>query len=347
VSEQLDLIPNEPLPRAFAVVPLADIQPDDELYGDPPSPAFVANIKAQGVLHPVGLVECSSGPYMYRVLYGRKRIKAQRQLGRDHVPAMIFPPHTTYEQVMTVSENAQRAANPVTDVEAIDNLLRRGATVEQMAEAFGLTVPQVRARMRLLRLIGPLRAALRDCKMLSSAATEAARLPEADQQRLADLLATQDTIRVKDVREMRRVRRDEAMTALPGALFDEDEPLHEVVHQPAPVDSYPPNGTLEEWRDLYWDRQEMVNEVYDALREIGAFTGLDTLTARLEFVKRRHEEAKTALAALTDALAMIDALEPAITPEAQRLLMDAHFHLSTAVAPYQPELQAGAKEKIA
>ena len=58
-------------------------------------------------------------------------------------------------------------------------------------------------------------------------------------------------------------------------------------------------------------------------------------------------ELAPALAALTDALARIDALEPAITPEAQRLLMDAHFHLSTAVAPYQPELQAGAKEKIA
>lgn len=212
------LIPESPPSKAYAVVDLSQIEANDKLIGDEPTPAFVRTIKQYGFMHNVGLLVAENGD-LHRVLYGRKRIKAARQLGLETVPAFIYSVDQGIGAVLTMIENEQRKPNIATDLDVLETMAKENATDDDIKLATGMDPATLTSRKRLLRLIAPLRQALREGKMLESAAVEAARLSEADQAKLVQRLTEEDYIRVKDVRAVRERKRKAAEAQIPDELF--------------------------------------------------------------------------------------------------------------------------------
>ncbi len=200
-------------------VPLDLLPPDTHLLGDPPPRDLVRSIAALGcLLQPVVLIEADAGTY--HVGDGRRRIKAARAAGLERVAALVLPAGVLSPEAITLIGNTLRAPNPVSDYQALVTLLAQGADEAAISAATGLTVGEIRARLRLDGLIAPLKEALYRGALRASVAGEAARLPAHQQETLAPRLADGATVTLADVRAARQVTRASAVAALPAALFD-------------------------------------------------------------------------------------------------------------------------------
>jgi ParB/RepB/Spo0J family partition protein len=209
---------------AVAVQPLkTDVRldalpPDAHLLGDPPPRDLVKSIATlRCLLQPVVLVAEQGGTYV--VGDGRRRIKAAREVGLETVAALVFPPGSLSPDAVTLIGNNMRAPNPVSDYQAIATLLASGADEAAISAATGLTAQEIRARLRLETLIPPLKAALLRGDLRASVAGEAARLQAHQQETLAARLAGGEKVTLAEVRAARQVTREEAVAALPAALF--------------------------------------------------------------------------------------------------------------------------------
>jgi ParB family transcriptional regulator, chromosome partitioning protein len=140
-----ELIPQTPPEGENLSLPL-DALPT-MLYGPEPSKAFVESVRRFGVMVPVAVIATSDNSY--RVLDGRRRVKACRLLAYSHIPAVVFDVGTSPSEVMTVLLNEQRSANPVAEFRAITELVGGGASMDDIADATGLSKAQIHERMRL------------------------------------------------------------------------------------------------------------------------------------------------------------------------------------------------------
>jgi hypothetical protein len=188
IGEQLELLPERRPLAVFESVPLTQIPTTTEQ----PAPDFTANVERLGVILPVALIrreEPEHGLY-YTIADGRRRLAALRRLDRTEVPAMVFPAGTPpgYAAAVTLSTNLQRRINPVSELEAIEALMRGGRTEEEVAEALRLSVTTLRARLRMSALADYLREEVRVGTLSVTGAMFAARLPRGQQRQLHQAL---------------------------------------------------------------------------------------------------------------------------------------------------------------
>jgi len=218
----LDLIPTEQAEPEHRDLQLDFLPPDEELLSDPPSPELIRSIREFGVLQPIIVLD---KPGAWVVAAGRRRIKAARAAGLQFIPALIYPQDWALHEVLTLVENGLRSNNRQVDVEALEGLVLRGASLADIRRATGMPVGTIKSRLKLLKLIPALRKALREGKLRESAATRAARLSPEQQQRLADDLTLNGKVTGNDVSHAAQVERDRAVTVLPPELFSVEATL--------------------------------------------------------------------------------------------------------------------------
>ncbi len=239
---QLDLLPAAPLPAeaiAEKTIPLDLLPGDDELLGPPPSPRLVNSITLFGVIEPVVVIE---GAGAYRLVDGRRRVRGARKAGLKKIPARVFPEGTCVGEVLTLLLNEERSANPVAEVQAIEALLDRGASEEDIVLATGLTKPKLRRRMALLGLAKPLRQAFFEGRLAPGAADAAAKLGVTYQNVLVAALAEKGKVTVEDVVEVKAARAKEAVNGLPNELFERPEKAF--IPPPAALDPKAPPARI-------------------------------------------------------------------------------------------------------
>ncbi|NJM68152.1 MAG: ParB N-terminal domain-containing protein [Acaryochloris sp. RU_4_1] len=210
MTQQLNLIPEKVATPKYRKVFVEELPQD--LLGSLPSKSFIESVRRFGVIEPVGLIENGS---MYTIAYGRRRIKAARQLKLISIPAMIYPLGWTPAEVLALIENQHRSENVVAKLEAIDTL-RREATPEEICHAIGINKIQLNQAVHLLDgLIPALQDALRENRMAVSTAKKALKL-EVDQQRE---VAQLPKIKANDVEQYLKAKVKSNVESLPDSLF--------------------------------------------------------------------------------------------------------------------------------
>lgn len=126
--------------------------------------------------------------------------------------------------------HAARRASIATELGLIEQIIAANPGIPeedllaQISQQTTMVRPTITRRLRLRQLIGELRDAFERGAISDSTAEAAARLPESDQQRLADQLAAGEKVTTSTVRAMKSARRSAASAALPAHLFSDPEP---------------------------------------------------------------------------------------------------------------------------
>jgi hypothetical protein len=168
---------------------------------------------------------------------GRRRIAAAAEAGDQMVPALVFEAGNVPAEVGTIMAHATRKANLSVEVDAVMDLISKGASPKEVCRATGLRLGTVRARIRLASLHQELRIGLAFGTVKGSVAELAAKLPAVAQERLAGILRERGKLKASDVRKQRTALAQAAAHNLPMDLFK----------RPEDVDTRPPwLVTLEE-----------------------------------------------------------------------------------------------------
>lgn len=223
----LDIAEDVPPPDGtFMMVPTALIATPADIVA--PSGAFLESVRVNGVMVPILLIapDPDRNEASYRIVDGRRRFIAAWREGLEDVPSMVLPCTTTERQAQaaTVVTNTLRSANPVSEFIAIHGLVLRGQTPEDVARTLNIPVTTVRSRLRYASLVPPLLSAFTEGRLHPSVAYAAARLSQARQTDLVDLLNTRGAVTHRDVRSVREAAVRDAAAALPNSLFPDLTP---------------------------------------------------------------------------------------------------------------------------
>lgn len=188
-----------------------------QLTGPKPSAQFVATVAAMGVIEPLIIFKPAEG--RVRIGDGIRRIMAAQMTEQKDVPVVLYDDEENFRLAVTLIANNQRSANPLAEVRAIMRLQKKRFSLSQIAEATGLSRVRVEERLRLNNVIKPLYDAMFKGEIAVSIGAAASRLPVAFQKQLATQLKRDGKLTQKDVKEVKEVRRDKAVAALPAAIF--------------------------------------------------------------------------------------------------------------------------------
>jgi ParB/RepB/Spo0J family partition protein len=217
IAEQLALAPDAPVKASNRKVPLRRINIES---GWPIDHDLVRSIGELGVLEPVILEIAGDGDdaYRYDIIDGRRRTAAAQAAGLKSIPARVVEIDGWLgREVIGILLNEQRGPNPVSELQAIEAMMAAGKSERDISRATGMDAATIRKRLKLTRLIAPLREALDRGDVKASLAESIAVLPEALQGQLADLLAETKRpggLTHADVAAVRKVRHEQAAEVL-------------------------------------------------------------------------------------------------------------------------------------
>jgi len=179
---------------------------------------MVASIKQVGVLQPI--VARAVGQ-RFEVVFGHKRRAAALKAEVATVPGILR--EYTDDEVLEcqIIENNQRSdVHPLDEADGFAALIKRGYTVQQLADKIGRPVPYVAQRLKLCELGTECRKALDDSKISIGVALLLAKLPTAklQQEALGQVVEIGDS--QVSVAEARRQIETHVMCALKDAPFD-------------------------------------------------------------------------------------------------------------------------------
>lgn len=229
-----------------------------------PNADFTASIERLGILQPVALIATSRAneapPRPFVVADGRRRIVAARRAGLSTVPAVIFPLGTSraHAASITLSTNFQRRGNPISELEAIEELMALGLSRTDIAERLRLPIRTINSRLRLSNLIDGLRVELSTGLLTLHAALAAAQLGHEDQERILASLEQGHPWSARRVRE----------TFLGP---DQSQIEIDVEERPAPAGPVTPMTSIRGWRDI----AAMLGQISDALPSTDGYEGAD------------------------------------------------------------------------
>lgn len=187
--------------------------------------ALAADIHANGVLQPLGLVPTADGRFL--ISWGHRRSVAARLAGEREVPALIVDDESK-EETYKIAENAhQEPVNPMGEATYFAHLLtdKFGEDIEKLSAAVRVPVSTIDSRLALLLGWPDVQAALRAGKIRIGVARELNRMKEESWMkfRLAEAIeqgATERVVRdwrIADVKmlEQQRLTTSGEITATP------------------------------------------------------------------------------------------------------------------------------------
>ncbi|MBK9739038.1 MAG: ParB/RepB/Spo0J family partition protein [Actinobacteria bacterium] len=140
----------------YAELPIGSVAPNPrqprEIFDEDALSELVFSIREIGLLQPI--VVRQSAPGAYELVAGERRLRASREAGLTHIPAIIR--HTDDDAMLrdALLENLHRAnLNPLEEAAAYQQLLSDfGCTQDELARRIGRSRPQVTNTLRLLKL---------------------------------------------------------------------------------------------------------------------------------------------------------------------------------------------------
>jgi ParB family chromosome partitioning protein len=177
--------------------------------------SLLRSIQEKGVLAPILVQSNGTG---YKILDGRRRAAAAIQAGLNEVPAILIEDGGPEVTLLT---HGTRSENPVAELEAIQELQRRGLSEKEIARAGYSSLPRIRRLAKLNRLTAGIAEKVEAGEIAPSVAFEIACLPH-EEQRL--LLANSDRITSATVRQAKFAHRQTAVQVLTEQL----EPLNPI-----------------------------------------------------------------------------------------------------------------------
>ncbi len=112
------------------------------------------SIRASGVIQPVVVRPAASGPGLYQIVVGERRLRAARMAGLDSVPALVRDVPDDKMLELALVENIQRAdLNPVEKAQAVRRMVSElDLTQEEAGKRLGLKRSTIANMLRLLEL---------------------------------------------------------------------------------------------------------------------------------------------------------------------------------------------------
>jgi ParB/RepB/Spo0J family partition protein len=225
MTKQKSLIPEDAPKSERRAIPLALLPVDSDLPGPAPTAQFIENVERFGVLENIVVVERpskSSKAGGFDVIDGRRRVKAARAAGLDRVPAIVYGAQDgKWREVLTLATNTLRSDNPVSELVAIESLMKHGASKAEITDATGLPAGTIEKRLKLAGLIGPIRKELMAGKIAVSTAEALATMASSIQEEL--YAATEEAsvrITMAQVKVFKTAERQHAIEQLPMSVFD-------------------------------------------------------------------------------------------------------------------------------
>jgi ParB/RepB/Spo0J family partition protein len=148
----------------------------------------------------------------FKLIAGRRRVRASVEVGLTSIPALIYP--AGFRNTMLLTDHAQRHANPAAELRAIEELQEQGYDEKAISQATGMAIGTIRNRLKLTSLCAELRDAFDVGDITLQIAEGLTKLSVEDQTSLAMQYVENGYLTSKDVRDMRRVSRETAMTEM-------------------------------------------------------------------------------------------------------------------------------------
>jgi ParB family chromosome partitioning protein len=208
---------------------LSDLPPDEALLSDAPSRELIEDIGIRGQQDPILVTLDQSGKYI--VIAGRRRIKALRVLLSANpeavktVNAIIF---TDIDQTsvlnMAAIENNLRSENPLTDLQAITNLMDKnpGISFSEISRQTGIPISRVKKRLKLVNLAPEIKQAVVDNKITTNVAENIAKLGPVQQNELVNMYLQKGKLSQENVIVAQRAVVQNTANSLLPAFVDLD-----------------------------------------------------------------------------------------------------------------------------
>lgn len=215
IDTQIELFPESAPELEPRTINLDDIL--GPLMGPDPEAHLVDSIDQLGLLQRIVVAEDGG---KYRVLAGRRRVKACRLLGHKTINAEIAPAGGfSNEEVVTLQENTSRRSNPVSEYHAIKALVDKGFEDAKIAKELGIKPAVVRQRLGLGGLLPVFLDLLETGKIPVGVGEAAAKLTAAQQETLLDKFGEEDKLTHAHVKALKKAGTDAAAGSLVEELF--------------------------------------------------------------------------------------------------------------------------------
>ena len=194
---RLNLPAHAALKSTLRVLPLDALIVAREQNAAKGAQSFADNLGFIGMQHPPAVypdpAQTDLGETRYLVIAGRRRVMAARAQGDVYyLECRVYSQALTPAQVALIrlSENLRRSAAWVEEVRELANLVSSGVamTEQEVAKALGVTVQQVRERIKIARLPQAFLDEVYADRLSESAARQITRLSPTRQQMLLDAL---------------------------------------------------------------------------------------------------------------------------------------------------------------
>lgn len=205
--------------------------------GKEPSRELLENVKANGVIYPI-LVHDQS-PLVIKD--GRRRVKAAIAAGQKDVPLILIHGCASAGSALGLAAQEIRSDNPMAEVQLVQELVRAGATLEQVCGATGKNVQRLRKLMGLTALVEPLFQAAARGAISDTVALRVAKLGRDEQAKALALFDRDGELTGKVVSSLRRIEAQTEFSAIPtsalanAAPIDWETRVHALLSQAASI----------------------------------------------------------------------------------------------------------------
>ena len=187
-----------------------------------PDNSFCELVRQFGVVVPVVIATAQGGVVLVQ---GRRRVMAARIAGSLRIPARLYRFETVGADVLpmiaaelgTMLQTSQRS-NPLADLEAVQELMRRGCCAQQITAVTGLPAARIRQIVALGSLHPALQGGLQQGRVSLGVARTCVKLPPSLQAELATRIGRNGRLTAGDISEVRRGPVTAALDALFGAV---------------------------------------------------------------------------------------------------------------------------------
>jgi len=139
------------------------------------------NIRQHGFTIPILVKRISDEKY--ELIDGEHRIRICNELGYNKVPAIIIEADEKKATILNITSNTLRGTQDhLTISEALNKALENGATLEELASAWGKSTLTTKLYLSLIKLPDVYKEALRQQRLLIGHVQQALRLPIAEEQ---------------------------------------------------------------------------------------------------------------------------------------------------------------------
>lgn len=223
--------------RKLIKIALNDLPANEYLLSPAPTRELIEDISVRGQTTPIQVTLDDNDKYI--VIAGRRRVKAIRLLHEampdqwKTVDAIVIDAPLDTRSILGLSsvENNLRTDNPLTDLQAIQYLIKNNPQISEpeIARQTGIPIARIRKRLKLNKLIPEINQAVINNDININVAEDIAKLSPGKQQQLYNSFLQKGKITKEDVVDVQRTAVQENVNTLPDFPAVEEEAVEEIL----------------------------------------------------------------------------------------------------------------------